>query len=377
MLVNITHDTRREHLRLLVTGVVFLLVLAFLIWLSIAIYTKAFVTSTTVTLKADRAGLQLAKFGDVRQHGVLVGRVDSVEQDGEQASIRLALEPEAARKIPANAAVEILPTTLFGQKFVSFVDPDRPASRSLADGDVIPSSRVRTNVEIQKILADLFPLLRSIRPADLNTTLTSIASALSGRGDQLGRTLTELDAYLTRINKELPVVEDDLRLLRKVSRTYSLATPDLVRLLRNATTTARTVTKMEEQVEGFFTGLSTLAVDSRRVLARNEESIVQEGDLAVPLLRLLDTYSPGFPCLIKGTARYTDRLNEIFENGEVNQTMSLNAVQKPPYGPDDAPEYGDIGRGPHCLGLPEPEQPFPGIDLANGSDTDQQGPPLP
>ena len=77
----------------------------------------------------------------------------------------MALEPEAADEIPANVRVQILPTTLFGQKFVSFVPPENPSADSLADGDVIPSDRVETNVELSKILADLFPLLRAVEPA--------------------------------------------------------------------------------------------------------------------------------------------------------------------------------------------------------------------
>ena len=62
MLVNIHHDSRREHNRLLVAGVAFLTVMALLVALSIAIYQKAFDSSTMITIKADRAGLQLAKF---------------------------------------------------------------------------------------------------------------------------------------------------------------------------------------------------------------------------------------------------------------------------------------------------------------------------
>ncbi|NGZ99890.1 hypothetical protein G5V59_05460 [Nocardioides sp. W3-2-3] len=61
MLVNIHHDNAREHNRLLVAGVAFLTVIAMLVWLSISLYNKAFDSTTTVTVKADRAGLQLAE----------------------------------------------------------------------------------------------------------------------------------------------------------------------------------------------------------------------------------------------------------------------------------------------------------------------------
>jgi phospholipid/cholesterol/gamma-HCH transport system substrate-binding protein len=366
MLVNIHHDTRGEHARLLVAGVAFLVAMALLVALSIAIYDKAFTDYTTVTIKAERAGLQLAKFGDVRRHGVLVGRVDAVDQDGEQASITVALEPDEARRIPQNVRVEILPTTLFGQKYIALVDPREPAAKTLRDGVVIPSSRVRTNVELSAILANLFPLLRAIRPADLNTTLHALATALSGRGEQIGRTLEDLDAYLTAMNPHLDTLRDDLRLLAKVSRTYSLAAPDLVRLLRNATTAAKTVTQMKDQLGGFIEGVTTLATTGRRVLADNESAIIRESQLAVPLLGLLDTYSPEIPCVMKGAARYADNLNQIFASGRVAQTMSFAAEQRPPYGPQDRPEYGEIGHGPWCLGLPYPQVPAPPLELDDG-----------
>ena len=85
-----------------------------------------------ITIQADRAGLQLAKFGDVRINGVLVGQVRSVEpgrQGGRRSRSRSSRD--AADDIPANVDVEILPTTLFGQKFISFVAPDNPSKDSL------------------------------------------------------------------------------------------------------------------------------------------------------------------------------------------------------------------------------------------------------
>src|SRR6187431_242401 len=102
MLVNIYHDSPREHRRLLIAGIAFLTAIALLIGLSIAIYQKRFVPVTTVTIKADRAGLQLPKFGDVRMNGALVGQVRDVSQDGQQAVITVALEPEEAKQIPEN-----------------------------------------------------------------------------------------------------------------------------------------------------------------------------------------------------------------------------------------------------------------------------------
>ncbi len=373
MLVNITHDTRAEHRRLLLAGVAFLTAVAMLIWLSIAIYNKAFTHVTWVTVKAERAGLQLAQFGDVRRHGVLVGQVRSIRQDGKEASIKVAFYPSAAKQIPENVRVDIVPTTLFGQKYLAMMDPTDPSDRKLGNGDVIPSSRVHTNVELQNILANLFPLLRSIRPADLSSTLYAIATALRGRGDKIGDTMVRLDAYLSRLNLKLPTLKQDLTLLAKVAHTYAIAAPDLVRLMRNATTTAHTVTEKEGQLRAFFGDVTGLGATSTRVLERNGEMIVRQGQLGRPLLNLLDTYSPEFPCLLKGADRYADRLNGIFYTGRVSQSMHLNAEQKRAYDQRDRPVYGEVGHGPWCLGLPNPPQPAPPVDLKNGTDLDHYG----
>ena len=160
MLVNIHHDSRAEHRRLTVAGIAFLTAIALLIAFSIAVYQKVFEPVTMVTIKADRAGLQLARFGDVRVNGALVGQVREVAQDGKQASIKVGLRPEAAKRIPSNVDVQILPTTLFGQNYISLIAPDQASGTPLRDGDVIPAERVETNVELSRILADLFPLLR-------------------------------------------------------------------------------------------------------------------------------------------------------------------------------------------------------------------------
>ena len=372
--MNISHDTRAEHRRLVYAGIGFMTAVAVLVAFSIAIYQKVFTPVTTVTVQADRAGLQLPKYGDVRIHGVIVGQIRSVQQKNGQALIKLGLRPDQARNIPENVSVEIRPTTLFGQKYVSLIDPANPSSKPLRDGAVIPASRVTTNVELQQVLATLFPLLRSIRPGDLNSTLYALATALQGRGEKLGKTAQKLDSYLSAMNEQLPTLRKDLQLLADVSNTYSLAAPDLVNLLRNATTTAQTVTQKQQVLSGFLTSMTKLSKVSTRVLTTNEQGIVREGQLAAPLMSLLDTYSPEYTCLLQGADRYTDRLAEIFKGGRVWQTMSFDAVQRRAYTAEtDRPEYGEIGHGPWCLGLPNPPVPIGFGPLKNGTPLDEPG----
>lgn len=374
MLINLYHDSPREHRRLLVAGVAFLTVIALLIWLSIAIYNKTFERVTTVTIEADRAGLQLPKFGDVRLNGALVGQVREVSQDGRDAVITVALEPDQAEEIPENVEVEILPTTLFGQKFVSLVLPDDPSSRPLADGAVIPPDRVETNVELSRILADLFPLLRAVRPADLNATLNALATALGGRGEQLGTTMDELDGYLGEISDHLPTLREDLIKLADVADTYDLAAPDLLNVLRDVSTTSETIIDNEEQLGVFFSDLQGLADTSTAVLRENEANLIRVGQVTEPILRVLAVYAPELPCLLRGAARYAPRLARTFEGNQVKQYLELGTPQYSAYDEDDKPTYGEVGHGPWCLGLPNPPVPAKEVALDQGSDIDENPP---
>lgn len=374
MLVNIHHDSKREHNRLLVFGVVFLTTLAMLIWFSVAIYNKKFDKVTWITVKADRAGLQLAKFGDVRIHGVLVGQVREISQDGEEAELRIALDPESAKSIPENVSVEILPTTLFGQKFVSFVRPDDASRASLKDGDVIPSDRVETNVELSQVLADLFPLLRSIRPADLNATLNALATALAGRGESIGRTMDQLGGYLDAIDDHLPTLRQDLIELADVADAYDLAAPDLLDTLANVTVTSKTIVQKRKDLDTFFSDLGGLADVGTRVLSDNEQNLIRMGQVSEPVFALLDTYSPEFPCLIQGAAAYAPILSKTFEGNWVKQFIELGAAQSRVFDERDTPVYGEVGHGPWCLGLPNFKVPADPIPLDQGTDLDENPP---
>lgn len=372
MLVNIVHDTPSEHRRLFLAGIVFITSLATLIALSIAIYNKTFTDKTTVTVMADRAGTQLARFGDVRMHGALVGYVDNVSSDGQHAKIQVALRPEAARGIPSDVSAQILPTTLFGQNYIEFFPAKGGTAASpLRDGSVIPASRVTTNVALQRILADLYPVLREINPADVNATLYALSHALQGKGEDIGKTLDALSNYLGTMNGELPRLKTDLRLFADVARTYEKASPDLIDTLENVTVTSRTIKKSDDDLEAALSGLTGLAKITRITLAENKKLLRAQTRSANPLLKLLATYSPEFPCLFQGLYLQIPNTKNVFQTARIHQTMELGTPQRTAYTAEDAPVYGEIGHGPWCLGLPANyEKPAPFEPLKDGTDKD-------
>ena len=119
----------------------------------------------------------------------------------------------------------IVPKTLFGEKYVSLEIPDDPAADRIEAGDTI--ERTEVSIEVEKVLSDLYPLLRTVQPAEINKTLNAMATALEGRGELLGENLETVDSYLKRINPQIPDIVEDLRLTAQVSDTYADVMPEI------------------------------------------------------------------------------------------------------------------------------------------------------
>lgn len=374
MLINLVHDTWGERLRLQVAGIAMLALVVGLSSLAIAVYAKVFDSPTIVTLQTDRAGLQLTRLGDVRVDGALVGYIKKISYDDDVATVALALKPEDAAKLPANISAEIQPTTLFGQKFVALVRPAVSDGSTLEDGAIIPADRVETTVELGEVLDRLDSLLTALDPAQLSYTLTALDTALEGRGELLGQTIDDLGVFLDDLEPQLPTLREDLTALADVATNYAKAAPDVLGVLSNLTVTSRTVVDKKAQLQGFFDGVTGVSTTANRLLSDNETALIDATKITRPMADLLATYSPEFPCLIQGAAKFNGRLSRVFEGGRVKQFITVPTPQYRNYDESDRPVYGEVGHGPWCLGLPNVKGPQKAIGLDNGTDQDEDRP---
>ncbi|MFI6673819.1 MCE family protein [Kribbella sp. NPDC050470] len=332
-----------------VLGVAFIGVLCFLLWLTYAFYAKVFTDTVEVELKTSHIGLQLNKHADVKLRGIIVGEVRSVSTDGDEATVELSLKPEEIDEISSAVSARILPKTLFGEKYVALVPPTGAQGRHIKAGDVIARDRTAVGIEIEKVLNDALPLLQAVDPADLNATLNTLATALEGRGAEIAGTLTQLDAYLKKLNPNVPKLMAALTKLTQVSQLYGDATPDLVRALRNLTVTGNTVVEKQIQLQQFFVDVQRLSSTGNTFLKENEDRVIRLGEVSRPVLDLLERYSPEFPCFLKVMTDTAPILNDTFRDGRLNINLEIITNQPTPYEPNELPAYDDH-RGPTCVG---------------------------
>ncbi len=320
-----------------VLGIGFLALAMFFIWLTFAFFNKTFVDTDDVTLKTSKAGSQLPERADVKLRGMIVGEVTDMEVTKDGVELTLGMNPDLIDEVPAGVTAQILPKTLFGEKFVALIPPEDASGQSLKAGDVIEKANVP--IELETVLNNLYGLLEAVEPAELSTTLTAVSTALEGRGEQLGETFVELNSYLEQINPDIPQAVDDLIAFGEVSDIYAAALPDLAHVLENTVTTGNTIVEKDAQLSAFLASTSTLANTLTTFFATSGQDIIDVNALSRRTLYQTARYSTTFPCFFNGMSEAIPRLNSVFRDNALHIDLEI---------------VGPVGLPQNHMGVPNP-----------------------
>ena len=350
------------RLRYQVYGLVFLVIAALFVLLSVAFYRKTFVDVVPVRLETDHVGNQLRTGADVKLRGLIVGEVRGVRAQGDSAVLDLALDPDTVERVPANVSARLLPKTLFGERYVALQVPPNPAGPIAADA-VIGQDRSSTAIEIEQVLDNLMPVLRTVQPEKLASTLNAMSTALAGRGEQFGDTIVALGAYLEKLEPSMPDVKADIRRLAQVADLYAEAGPDLVTALSDLTTTTRTIVEQRSTLDALYGTLTTASVDLRNFLAVNKDNLIGLASTSRSTLDVLAKYAPEYPCLLKQLVDAIPSADAAFGKGSAHPDVTRVTIEitssRGKYLPGvDTPRYDDK-RGPRCYPVAHPPARFP------------------
>lgn len=330
-------------------GVVTVVAIVAVVALAATLFRGGFTDSVAVTVISPRAGLVMNPDAKVQIRGVQVGKVASIEQlpNGE-AALHLAMDPKRMDAIPANVLVDIASTTVFGAKYIQLVFPPEPSPESLRAGQVLAAEHVM--VEINTVFEQLTSVLSTIDPPKLNETLGAIASALNGRGERIGQMLTDLDAYLARIEPSLPALSHDLEVAPQVLRAYGDASQDFVTVADNASRISDSIVDQQQNLDAALVSVIGLADIGNDVLSTNRQALTDVLHLLVPTTDLLNTYNQALWCGLSGMINASHR-PPLKRPGVEVLAGFLWGQERYRY-PMDLPKPGATG-GPQCTGLPD------------------------
>lgn len=359
-----------------VYGLIGFIVVLAVITFAIGVYQQAFTPVTTVKLKSDRSGLLLTEGADVRLRGLPVGEVRDVQlnDDGYGVIVDIALYEDQAKSIPDNVTASILPTTIFGNKFVNLQIPKGQPESAVEDGDSIQADTVIQNkevtTEINNVFLGLRDVLTTVQPAKMNATLGAMVRVLQGRGPEFGRLLTRVNTYLESLNPHIPNVQRDITVSADVLGTYAEAMPDLLRTADNISTTSKTLTDNAATLHAMLIDFTRTAGQAGKFFGRLEKPLDAGMRQFDPVLRLLAKYSPEFTCLVDGINENRKRISVFgtYVSGAQGFVSFLPGQEGYKY-PRDLPKFVQ-GDGPDCFALPfvsREEYPPPRVRFDDGA----------
>ena len=335
-----------------------------IVLLTMAMFSGTFKSIVPVTLTSDRAGLVMEPGGKVKLRGVLVGRVETVKSGTDSVSLKLAIEPDQVKHIPANVEARIRATTAFGAKYVDLIYPPNPAPARLASGAVIRAQNVST--EVNTVFQNLTSVLDQIDPAKLNAVLSALGDGLRGKADDIGQGITDGNQVLQQLNPRAEQVRRDWQALKGFSDTYSVAAQHIITVLDAASTTSVTITEHARQLDSVLLSVTGLSNKGIELLDPNKDNLVDAINVLEPTTRLLKTYDPEITCVLVGGKNVLDLGFTQAAGGKNGKSAIVDAAllfgDDPYRYPENLPitnARGGVGGRPSCGSLPDVAKNWP------------------
>jgi virulence factor Mce-like protein len=330
-------------------GLATVVAIAAIVVLAAGLFRGSFTETVPVTVISDRAGLVMNPDAKVKMRGGQVGTVSSIESrpDG-TAALHLAMDPSQLHFIPSNVGVDITSSTVFGAKFVQLDPPANPSAEKLHAGQVLQGQHV--TVEINTVFQQLVAVLDKIDPAKLNQTLGAIATAFNGRGQKFGQTLSDLNAFLAKIEPSLPGLSHDIDASVAVLDAYADAAPDLVKTVDSSIRISRSIVDEQQNLDAFLVSTIGLADVGNDVIGGNRQPLTDVLHLLAPTTDLLNEYHQALNCGISGLIPLAKAPPLPVPGAIVAASFQLGS-ERYRY-PTNLPKVAAKG-GPQCTDLPK------------------------
>ena len=178
-------------------------------------------TITVTALMADSAGLFVGN--DVGVLGVKVGKVTSIEPEGDHVRVRMSVD--AGQPVPADAGAVVVARSVATDRYVELTPVYHQGPR-MKDGTVIQQPQTRTPVDFDDVLAALNTFATGIGGSAesrnaIKDLLRSGSTALAGTGADANKAITSLGAAVDRVAGQRQNITTTVRSLDTLTSTIA------------------------------------------------------------------------------------------------------------------------------------------------------------
>jgi len=258
---------------------------------------------------------------EVRIAGVRVGKVESVELDGDHVKVTFRVDGDAEFGAETAAAIKV--KTLLGAMFLAL----QPAGGGqMAEGAEIPVERTTSPYDVVEAFSGLAETSERIDTNQLAQSLTTLADLTRNTPEEFREALDGVSTLSANVAARDEQINSLLQNLDKVSSVLDARDQDIIALMRDSDVLFRALVKRREAVHNLLVSTSqlsrelTLLVQQSRadlkpalthlesvvqVLNKNEDNIDNSLRLMAPFYRVFantlgtgpwfDTYIQNMP----------------------------------------------------------------------------------
>lgn len=248
---------------------------------------------------------------DVRMAGVRVGRVESIELEGDLAKVSFVVQSD--QKITGATVASVTYQNIVGQRYLGLSLGTSGNPRPLAPGSVLPVDRTEPSFDVDRLLNGYEPLFSVLNPRDADnltkgvllslqgdeasiSTLVDqtsrLTEAFAGRDEVLDDVIVGLDRVLGNLAEQNGNLDSVLADAQQMVSAFDQSRPELVASMGSVSRVVRQ--------------LSTIADE---VYPSLHELVVREPGFAAHMVGIepqLAFTGANLPLLLKGFARITN-----------------------------------------------------------------------
>lgn len=271
---------------------------------------------------------------DVLMLGIEIGSIDKIEPFAD--GMRVEFHYDASVQVPAEAKAVILSPTLVSSRAIQLT-PAYTGGPELADGGEIPITRTAVPVEWDDFRKQLTRLADSLGPTaeqaqgPLGSAIESAATAMSGNGDRLNRTITQLSEAMATLSDGRTDLFAVIRNLQVFVSALATSEQQIVEINGRLASVTGMLTGTDHDLSDAVRELDTVSTELRSFVADNRDGAVHVMDRLASITEVLDNNRPILENILHVAPNALANFNNIYNpaQGALTGALALNQMSNP------------------------------------------------
>jgi phospholipid/cholesterol/gamma-HCH transport system substrate-binding protein len=217
---------------------------------------------------------------EVRVSGVKVGTIKSIEPQGTQAKLILAVDHDVP--IPADAKAVIVAQNLVAARYVQLAPAYDTSGPTMSDGAVIGVERTAVPVEWDQVKTQMMRLATDLGPtSDVSTTsvgrfIDTAANAMNGNGEKLRETIAQLSGVGRILADGSGNIVDVIKNLQIFVEALRDSNAQIVQFQDRLATVSSVVDASRTDLDGALTNLAEAVGEVQRFIAGSRDQTAEQ-----------------------------------------------------------------------------------------------------